>query len=122
MMRFTFYHFNFNVLDLERSLKFYDEALGLKPVREKSAEDGSYKLIFLGDGVTPFQLELCRELQRTEPYRLGDDTPHVALVSQDFQGLKAKHQAMGLIFDELANGIYFIQDPDGHILEILPPD
>lgn len=49
-------------------------------------------------------------------------TPHVALVSQDFQGLKAKHQAMGLIFDELANGIYFIQDPDGHILEILPPD
>ena len=67
-------------------------------------------------------LELCRELQRTEPYRLGDDTPHVALVSQDFQGLKAKHQAMGLIFDELANGIYFIQDPDGHILEILPPD
>ena len=31
MMRFTFYHFNFNVLDLERSLKFYDEALGLKP-------------------------------------------------------------------------------------------
>ena len=44
------------------------------------------------------------------------------LVEPFFQGLKAKHQAMGLIFDELANGIYFIQDPDGHILEILPPD
>ena len=38
-MKFTFYHFNFNVLDLERSLKFYDEALGLKPVREKTAAD-----------------------------------------------------------------------------------
>ena len=32
-MRFE--HFNFNVLDLEKSLKFYDEALGLKPIREK---------------------------------------------------------------------------------------
>lgn len=45
----------------------------------------------------------------------------MALVSQDFEGLKAKHKAAGLIFDELASGIYFIQDPDGHILEILPP-
>ena len=50
----TFNHFNFNVLDLERSLKFYDEALGLKPVREKNAEDGSFKLVYLGDGVTDF--------------------------------------------------------------------
>ena len=33
---FTFNHFNFNVFDLERSLKFYDEALGLRPVREKN--------------------------------------------------------------------------------------
>ena len=45
-MKFTFYHFNFNVLDLERSIRFYDEALGLKPVREKASEDGSYKLAF----------------------------------------------------------------------------
>lgn len=72
MMRFTFYHFNFNVLDLERSLKFYDEALGLKPVREKSAEDGSYKLIFLGDGVTGFQLELTWLRDHKEPYDLGE--------------------------------------------------
>ena len=48
MFRFT--HFNFNVLDLERSLKFYDEALGLKPVREKVASDGSFRLVYLGDG------------------------------------------------------------------------
>ena len=52
---------------------------------------------------------------------LGDDTPHVALVAQDFDALKAQHREMGLIFDELPGGIYFIRDPDGHILEILPP-
>ena len=49
---FAFNHFNFNVLDLEKSLKFYDEALGLRPVREKNAEDGSFRIVFLGDGVT----------------------------------------------------------------------
>ena len=55
---FSFNHFNFNVFDLERSLKFYDEALGLKPVREKNAADGSFKLVYLGDSVTDFTLEL----------------------------------------------------------------
>ena len=51
---------------------------------------------------------------------MGDDTPYVALVAEDFDGLKAKHRAMGLVFDELPSGIYFIKDPDGNILEILP--
>ena len=55
---FTFNHFNFNVFDLERSLKFYDEALGLKPMREKNAADGSYKLVFLGDGSSDFTLDM----------------------------------------------------------------
>ena len=54
-MRFE--HFNFNVLDLEKSLDFYDKALGLKPVREKVASDGSFKLVYLGDGETDFQLD-----------------------------------------------------------------
>lgn len=47
---FTFHHFNFNVLDLERSLRFYKDALDLTPVREKEAADGSFKLVYLGDG------------------------------------------------------------------------
>lgn len=69
---FTFNHYNFNVSDLERSLKFYDEALGLKPVREKIAEDGSFKLVFLGDGATDFTLELTYLVDRTKPYDLGE--------------------------------------------------
>ena len=43
----TFNHFNFNVLDLEKSLAFYKEALNLEPVREKNASDGSFKLVYL---------------------------------------------------------------------------
>ena len=53
-----FDHFNINVTDLERSLKFYDEALGLKEISRQKAADGSYELVFVGDDVSPFKLEL----------------------------------------------------------------
>ena len=66
---FTFNHFNFNVLDLERSVQFYHDALGLEPVRTKDAADGSFRLVFLGDGHSPFQLELTGLRDRTQPYR-----------------------------------------------------
>ena len=62
-----FNHFNFNVLDLNKSLAFYKEALGLEPVREKDASDGSFKLVYLGDGVSDFTLELTWLKDRTEP-------------------------------------------------------
>ena len=68
---FTFNHFNFNVLDLERSVQFYHDALGLEPVRTKDAADGSFRLVFLGDGHSPFQLELTGLRDRTQPYDLG---------------------------------------------------
>ena len=57
-----FNHFNFNVLDLERSLAFYRQALELEVVEEKEAGDGSFKLVYLGDGETGFRLE-CQQAQ-----------------------------------------------------------
>ena len=67
-----FNHFNFNVLDLERSLAFYRHALELEVVEEKEAGDGSFKLVYLGDGETGFRLELTWLRDRTEPYDLGE--------------------------------------------------
>ena len=119
---FTFNHFNFNVLDLERSLKFYDEALGLKPVREKLAKDGSFRLVYLGDGVTGFQLELTYLVDRTEPYDLGECEFHLAMETPDMEAAHARHEAMGCIcFENPSMGIYFIEDPDGYWIEIIPP-
>ena len=119
---FTFNHFNFNVFDLERSLKFYDEALGLKPVREKNAADGRYKIVFLGDGRSPFLLELTWLRDRTEPYDLGEQEYHLALAADDFVAAHAKHTAMGCIcFENPEMGIYFLEDPDGYWIEIIPP-
>ena len=119
MFRFT--HFNFNVLDLDHSLAFYHEALGLVPVREKEASDGSFRLVYLGDGVSDFTLELTWLRDRSEPYDLGDEEFHLAFHTDDFAAAHEKHAAMGCIcFENPDMGIYFIQDPDGYWIEIIP--
>ena len=116
-----FAHFNFNVLDLNRSLKFYEEALGLKVVREKEASDGSFKLVYLGDGITDFQLELTWLKDRTEPYDLGDEEFHLAFETDDYESFYKRHKEMGCIcFENPGMGIYFIQDLDGYWIEIVP--
>lgn len=117
----TFNHFNFNVLDLERSLKFYDEALNLHPVREKIGKDGSFKLVYLGDGSTDFTLELTWLKDRKDVYNLGECEFHLAFVTDEFEKVKEKHREMGIIcFENLGMGIYFISDPDGYWIEIVP--
>ena len=116
-----FYHFNFNVVDLEHSLAFYRQALGLEPVREKTAADGSFRLVYLGDGRTDFQLELTWLRDRTEPYDLGDNEIHLAFETDDMDAAHQKHQEMGCIcYENPGMGIYFISDPDGYWLEIVP--
>lgn len=120
-MMFLFTHYNYNVLDLEKSMKFYEEALGLKEVRRKEASDGSFILVYLGDGKTDFQLELTWLRDWNRPYNLGDNEIHLAFVTEDFDVAHAKHKEMGCIcFENEAMGIYFINDPDGYWLEILP--
>jgi len=120
-MKFTFAHNNFNVLDLEKSFKFYEEALGLKPVREKVAEDGSFKLVFLSDGLTPHRLELTWLQDRTEPYHLGENEFHMAFAVDNYDAAYRKHKEMGCIcYENPGMGLYFISDPDGYWLEIVP--
>ena len=116
-----FNHFNFNVLNLEKSLDFYARALDLKPVREKEASDGSFKLVYLGDGVSDFTLELTWLRDRKEPYNLGECEFHLAFVTDQYSEFYEKHKTMGCIcFENPAMGIYFISDPDGYWIEIVP--
>lgn len=118
-MRFTFAHNNINVLDLGKSVAFYQEALGLCEVRRKDTD--GFTLVYLGDGVTPHQLELTWLKDRTQPYDLGDNEIHLAFAVDDMDAAHAKHAAMGCIcYENPAMGIYFISDPDGYWLEIVP--
>lgn len=120
-MKYTFNHFNFNVLDLEKSMKFYEESLGLKEVKRKEAADGSFILVYLGDGETNFTLELTWLKDRTEAYDLGEQEFHLAMVVDNIDEARKKHQEMGCIeYVNESMGIYFITDPDGYWIEIVP--
>ena len=120
-MQFSFAHNNLNVFDLNASLAFYSEALGLKEVRRKEAEDGSFILVYLGDSATPHRLELTWLRDRNDPYNLGDNEIHIAFATDDFDGAHAKHKEMDCIcYENPKMGIYFINDPDGYWLEIVP--
>ena len=116
-----FDHFNINVTDLDRSLAFYSEALGLHEIKRKEAADGSFVLAYLGDDRTGFRLELTWLRDWDKPYNLGDNEFHLALSVDDFGAAHHRHQQMGCIcFENPAMGIYFISDPDGYWVEIIP--
>lgn len=118
-MEFTFAHNNLNVLNLEKSLAFYKEALNLEESYRK--EKPGFTLVFLGDKKTPHKLELTWLKDRKEPYNLGENEFHLAFVTDDFEKAYEHHKAMKCIcYENKAMGIYFIADPDGYWLEIIP--
>ena len=120
-MKFEPYHSCITVLNLEKSLAFYQEALGLEIMRTKEAEDGSWKLVFLGHEGCGCQLELTWYADRKEPYDLGDNEIHVGFRTADFDAAHKKHEEMGCIcFDNQDMGVYFIEDPDGDWMEVVP--
>ena len=120
-MKFKMCHENYNVLDLGRSMEFYEKALGLKEVRRIEAEDGSFIIVYIGNETTDFVLELTWIRDRKEPYNLGDMEFHLAFETDDYEASFALHKEMDCVcFINEEMGIYFIQDPDGYWLEVVP--
>jgi lactoylglutathione lyase len=120
-MQFKIVHTNLNVFDLDKSLRFYREALGLTEIRRKEAGDGSFTIVFLSDGTDGHELELTWLRDRRTPYELGDNETHVAFRVKEFDEAHQKHAGMGVIcYENPKMGIYFISDPDGYWLEIVP--
>ena len=118
---FSFYHQNLNVSNLEKSLAFYQEALGLKEIRRHEAKDGSFILVYLGDGQTDFALELTWLKDHPQPYNLGENEFHLAFRAADYEAAHALHEKMGCIcYENPGMGIYFINDPDNYWLEVCP--
>ena len=120
-MQFTIIHENYNVSDLEASIAFYGKALGLREVRRKTAEDGSFIIAFLKAESGDFELELTWLRDHPQKYDLGECEFHLAFRAEDFEAAHALHAEMGCIcYENPAMGIYFISDPDGYWLEIIP--
>ena len=110
-----FDHYNINVLDLQKSLDFYEKALGLKEVRRKESSDGSFVLVYIGDNTTGFTLELTWLRDWDRPYKLGDNEQHLCVrVENDYDETRAFHKEMGCVcYENEKMGLYFINDPDG---------
>jgi lactoylglutathione lyase len=120
-MKFKMVHENYNVYDLQKSLDFYEKALGLKEKRRNEAADGSFIIVYVGNEETDFELELTWLRDMDRPYNLGDCEFHLAFRTDDFETAHKLHEEMGCIcFENPAMGIYFITDPDGYWLEIVP--
>lgn len=117
-----FDHFNVNVTNLERSIAFYQKALGLHEDHRKEAADGSFILVYMADDVTGFKLELTWLRNHKEPYELGENESHLCFrVEGDYDKVRQFHKEMGCVcFENDAMGLYFINDPDDYWIEILP--
>ncbi len=117
-----FDHFNINVTDLERSKKFYKEALGLEKVGENIAKDGSFIIEYLKAPEGDFRLELTWLKDHPQAYELGENESHLALRldTDNYEEVREYHRNLGVIcFENPSMGIYFIHDPDDYWIEIL---
>ena len=120
-MNFKMIHENYNVYDLDRSIAFYKKALGLSETRRKESEDGSFIIVYMGSESSDFELELTWMRDMDRPYNLGDCEFHLAFEADDFEAAHKLHQEMECIcFENPKMGIYFIEDPDGYWIEIVP--
>ncbi|MCE5285596.1 MAG: VOC family protein [Pelosinus sp.] len=118
-MNFKFFHSNLSVSNLEVSVDFYKKALDLKEIRRK--DFGDFIMVYLSDGKSPFELELKWAKNRISKYDLGENPSHLAFEVNNYQEALARHKGMGCVkIEHKELGVYFLQDPDGYEVEILP--
>ncbi|MCL2564205.1 MAG: VOC family protein [Defluviitaleaceae bacterium] len=120
-MKFSIVHTNINITNMERSIEFYKKALGLEVFRRFMPEDKSFEIVYLTDEDNAHKLELTWLRDKEGSYNLGDNELHIAFVTEDFEEAHALHKEMGCIcYENEKMGIYFINDPDGYWLEVMP--
>ena len=118
-MKFKMVHENYNVADLDKSMRFYEEALGLKERRRKTSDE--HIIVFMGNDESDFELELTWLKDHPQKYDIGEEEFHLAFRTDDYEAAHKKHEEMGCICMENPKmGIYFIMDPDGYWLAIVP--
>jgi len=119
-------HTMIRVLDLDKSMKFYADVLGLTESHRLDFPD--FALVYLRNAENDVEIELTLNKGRTEPYTHGTGYGHVGVVVEDAAAAHAALVAKGYEpapvkefkrGDELLARFFFIQDPDGYKIELL---
>ncbi|MCX5464667.1 lactoylglutathione lyase [Alcaligenes parafaecalis] len=128
-IQFGFDHAMLRVLDLERSLAFYRDTLGMKVVRHTDYESGRFSNVFLSfDEATQSSLELTWNWDQNEPYEKGGAFGHLALMVKDVhqavryleeRGVKVKTPPKQMNHGKRT--IAFVFDPDEYLIELVEP-
>jgi lactoylglutathione lyase len=129
--KFRYMHTMIRVLDLDRSIAFYTELLGMKLLRRDDYPGGKFTNAFVGYGPEESDtvLELTLNWGREEPYELGTAFGHLALGVRDIYGVCAELEKRGAKIPRppgpMMHGtthIAFIEDPDGYKIELIDLD
>ncbi|SRR5690554_1030331 len=124
-MEYKFLHSCIRVMDLDKSLAFYKDALGFQETRRKDYPEDEFTLVFLSDSNRNFELELTYNYDREVPYEIGNGYSHIAVSVDDLESSRERHINMGYEATELMGlpgsppRYYFITDPDGYEIEII---
>lgn len=119
-------HTMIRVSDLERSVKFYRDALELD-IKDQYVFDG-FSLTYLANKETGFELELTHNHDQSEPYELGNGYGHLAVSVDDIESTHQRIKNLGIeagdikTFDHQQKHLatfFFITDPDGYKIEFL---
>jgi lactoylglutathione lyase len=112
-------------MDLEKSLKFYKEALGLVETRRRDFPEHKFTLVYLSDKSGQYELELTYNYNPEKPYEIGNGFSHIAVSVDDLEASRKRHMEMGYEVTELKGlpgeppQYYFVKDPDGYAVEVI---
>jgi lactoylglutathione lyase len=125
--QFSLAHAMLRVADLDRSIAFYTEKLGMSVLERREHKKNQFSQAYLGYGDgAGMQIELVSNWQRETPYEAGDAFGHIAIAVKNIQRLCDRLAAAGVPLPRAPRGqrhgeniVAFIQDPDGHRIELI---
>lgn len=127
-VQFRMLHTMLRVLDLEKSLDFYVDKMGMKLLRRQDYPGGEFTLAFVGYGDEKDQavIELTHNWGQKEPYTIGSGYGHIAIGVPDIYSLCETLQSAGVKIPRppgpMKHGgsvIAFVEDPDGYKVELI---
>ncbi|GAU79622.1 VOC family protein [Fusibacter sp. 3D3] len=124
-MKYKMLHTCIRVMDLDKSLKFYQEALGFVERTRKDFPEDKFTLVFMTDEDGLYDIELTYNYNPEKPYTIGNGFSHFAVSVEDLEKSRENHIGMGYKVTQLMGlpgnppRFYFVTDPDGYDVEVI---